>query len=357
MPEQAAMETNEHFECPGIKDSELQAFAQLPPLSNQALPSQYPPYYLEVKYFLSDQVTRCTTLIRAHACSRTATSPDELCNACKDALILVRRKKTRYESANSQEIGQFCPLNKVSKDRLANELKITRIEKVRAQNDLEQIRSRLAKESLVVSEKSHANLTKVIEGCQMEEGSFVRKFWEEQQKAFHCKSGGMRWHPMMVRFAVLLHSQSPSAYRSLRELGVLKLPAESTLRDYTNVLHPHSGFRIEVFEELKKETADIPENRKWVCLLFDELSIKSGLVYDQRGGELVGFIDEYQRNAKSAQEEHLATHALVFMVVGLNSNIKKSLGYFPTRTATADQIFPHLWRAVGLLESVSNLKV
>ena len=127
---------------------------------------------------------------------------------------------------------------------------------------------------------------------------------------------------MMVHFA--LHSQSPSAYRSLRELCVLKLPAESTLRDYTSVLHPQSGFQIEVFADLKKETESLSDNQQWVCLLFDELSIKDGLVYDRRGGELVGFIDNYQRNTQFEKKEHLASHALVFMVIGLTSNVNRS---------------------------------
>lgn len=98
--------------------------------------------------------------------------------------------------------------------------------------------------------------------------------------------------------------------------------------------------------------------RKWTLgLLHDEISIKSGLVYDSRSGELVGFVNSSQRMETSAKAEHLATHALVFMVVGVTSNIKMAICYFPTRTATADEIFPLLWKAVGLLECVCNLKV
>jgi hypothetical protein len=38
---------------------------------------------------------------------------------------------------------------------------------------------------------------------------------------------------MMIRLALLLHSQSPQAYRTLRETGVLRLPGEASLHDYT----------------------------------------------------------------------------------------------------------------------------
>jgi hypothetical protein len=40
----------------------------------------------------------------------------------------------------------------------------------------------------------------------------TKLFWEEQLKAFSVKrKEGMRWHPMMARLAILLHSRSPAA--------------------------------------------------------------------------------------------------------------------------------------------------
>ena len=129
------------------------------------------------------------------------------------------------------------------------------------------------------------------------------------------------------------------------------------LRDYTNVLHPQSGFHLDVFTELRKQTASLLDKERWVVLLHDEISIKQELVYDKVTGELVGFIDQSNWNDATAKESHLATHALVFMVVGITSNIKMSLGYVPTITATANQIMPWLWKAIGLLENVCNLKV
>ena len=96
----------------------------------------------------------------------------------------------------------------------------------------------------------------------------------------------------MIRLAIFIHSQSPSLYRTLRNTKIVKLPAESTLRDYTNVLHPQSGFALEVFLELKKQAEPLLEEERWVCLLHDEISIKADLVYDRVTGELVGYIDK-----------------------------------------------------------------
>ena len=52
----------------------------------------------------------------------------------------------------------------------------------------------------------------------------------------------------------------------------------------------------------------------------------------------------------------IASHVLVFMAVGVNNNLKQSLGYFGTQTATSDVLYPLLWEAVAYLEQ-QGLKV
>lgn len=170
-------------------------------------------------------------------------------------------------------------------------------------------------------------------------------FWQEQQKAFGIKSKGMRWHPMM------LHKQSAAAYQTLQNIGVLRLPGESTLRDYTNVYHPKPGFQKSAIEELKKSADKLAEHERFVVLLHDEMTIKSDLVFDKRSEELVGFV-----NTSEDQPHVLATHALVFYVVGVNTNISTSIGFFGTKSVTAGSLYPLFWQAVCLVEQC-GLKV
>ncbi len=54
---------------------------------------------------------------------------------------------------------------------------------------------------------------------------------------------------------------------------------------------------------------------------------------------------------------NIASHVLVFMVVGINSHIKKSIAHFGTRTGTSDELFPLFWQAIAYLEMVCLLKV
>ena len=72
-------------------------------------------------------------------------------------------------------------------------------------------------------------------------------------------------------------------------------------------------------------------------------------VFNQRTGELVGFVHD--------GSNLIADHVLVFMAAGITKEFKYSLGYFGTKSATADELFPLFWKAVYHLEIQCGLKV
>ena len=45
----------------------------------------------------------------------------------------------------------------------------------------------------------------------------------------------------VIRFALSIHSKSPSTYRELRDSGALILQSERVLRDYKNYFKPKPG--------------------------------------------------------------------------------------------------------------------
>ena len=84
------------------------------------------------------------------------------------------------------------------------------------------------------------------------EDSFTRLFWEEQERAFtHKDQRQMRWHPMIIKWCLYIKLKSSGAYGALRQSGVLRLPSERTLRDYTHVFKAKEGVQQEVTEQLK----------------------------------------------------------------------------------------------------------
>lgn len=92
----------------------------------------------------------------------------------------------------------------------------------------------------------------------------------------------------MIRFALNLKYLSTSAYRAARLSGVINLPSERTLADYTHWSSPHGGVQLEFIEEF---TRLLPFGQHHCALAMDEMKIKSGLVYNKHDGTLVGFTD------------------------------------------------------------------
>lgn len=96
----------------------------------------------------------------------------------------------------------------------------------------------------------------------------------------------MKWHPLMIRWCIYLRHLSGKAYETLRESGVISLPSQRTLRDYTYYTDAKPGFSFTVDNQLQ-EMANLKkcaEREKYVLLLMDEMHIRDDIVYDKHTG-------------------------------------------------------------------------
>lgn len=128
----------------------------------------------------------------------------------------------------------------------------------------------------------------------------------------------------MIRFALNMKYLSTSAYKATRLSGVIGLPSERTLADYTHWTSPHLGVQLEFIEEFISLLSDVQCGQHHCILAMDEMKIKSGLVFDKHNGILVGFIDigsvnrdielMMSENNESTNGEQLADHVFVFLV-------------------------------------------
>ena len=91
----------------------------------------------------------------------------------------------------------------------------------------------------------------------------------------------MRWHPVLIKWCIHLKLLSSASYHALRTSGFIALP--STLRDYTNYFSSKPGFQVEVLQQLLKEveSLSLPDSRKYVGIIIDEMKIKEGIVYNK----------------------------------------------------------------------------
>ena len=78
-------------------------------------------------------------------------------------------------------------------------------------------------------------------------GSLARVFWEQQLKAASCSDQRqMRWHPLIVKWCLYLRHQLSSTYETMRQSGLISLPSQRTLHDYTHYSSTTIGFSDEV---------------------------------------------------------------------------------------------------------------
>ena len=158
---------------------------------------------------------------------------------------------------------------------------------------------------------------------------------------------------------------STVAYDALR--GVLTLPCGRTLQDYTRWVRADVGVQSEVTEQLMKEVKieSLQEWQKYVAVVFDEVKVKEGIVYNKHDCRIVGFVDvrdvnnallEFEKSLSSETGCTVAKHMLVFMVHGVFIKLNFPYAQYPTTDLSAEFLFPMVWEVVRNLEC-ANFKV
>ena len=153
----------------------------------------------------------------------------------------------------------------------------------------------------------------------------------------------LRWHPLFIKWCLYLRHVSGRAYETLRSSDCLRLPSQRTLRDYTHYTKASAGFCDDVDCQLAHaaNVEHCPERKKYVGIVFDEMYIKEGLVYNKHNNSLIGFASlgevndhllafEQSLNGSSPKDvASLAKTMMVMMVRGLFSGLEFPYVQFP----------------------------
>ena len=139
----------------------------------------------------------------------------------------------------------------------------------------------------------------------------------------------------------------------------------NTLNKYSNFTQPQTGFNPDILKELVLDGGleKLPEYKKNVVICYDEMKIKSNLVYSRTSGKMVGFTEmgningefktfqeklERQQSAEKLDRE-LASHVIVFMVRDIFSNLSHPFAFFESTGFTASQLYPCTIEATKVL--------
>ena len=184
---------------------------------------------------------------------------------------------------------------------------------------------------------------------------FLEILLTDQAKALNTEPRQMRWHPLVIKWCLRIYIKSHGLYEDFRNFGGLKLPSGRLLSDYKNFCAPKSGWNMANLEKMKTQFKQMkPPNRaKLGGLVFNEVKIKEGLVFDSKNWELIGFTDllgdgTSDRNTEKASD-NLATHILQVFFRSMFFNFDYPCAYFLTKETTAIQLNRIFWMGVSML--------
>ena len=121
--------------------------------------------------------------------------------------------------------------------------------------------------------------------------------------------------------ALSLLKRSPKSYSFLQLL--LPLPSRRTLQSVLSIVHFAAGINAHVFSALQHSLQKMSDRDRYSCLLFDEMSIRENVRFNQKLDCIEGYEDcGIERTC------NFANHALVFMVRVLHRKWKQPVAYY-----------------------------
>ena len=299
---QKLLEKLESFHvCPGHPDKQ---FVEMMKSKNGQLlnSSGEVAAYLECGYLISYNNETFTETVRTSACQ--VLTDKNRCNNCisyRDTIRSIYHRWLKQEDlstiSSSSHVNEWW-LDITQKNEKASQVKIKLRKAERKWRYLDfKIRESIEKYNVEVDEQLNNGLHEIMKEYssevneRYEENSFHHLFWNQQLDNLKKRPKQRRWHPMLIRWCLHLKMLSTTAYDTLRRL--LVLPCGRTLRDYTHYIKAGFGIQPEVTQQLMERVnmESLEEHQKYVSILFDEMRIKDGLVYNKHEARIEGFVD------------------------------------------------------------------
>lgn len=190
-------------------------------------------------------------------------------------------------------------------------------------------------------------LTKIKEAAK--EGSLKASFLTEQIQAFGKQK--CKFHENTLKICILLSNRSSTGYRLLRNLGILHLPHQKTLKTYIGHSKGETGVTSLIKARLIAEEKSLEhENEKVGSLIIDEMSIKPKLMYDRNLDMLIGMTDT-EKNAIGI-ENKLANKLLCILFKGLSTKYRIPVSFYFTHNLTGDELAKLTMEALKVVEDI-----
>ena len=246
--------------------------------------------------------TTCNT-IRASNCELVVGNKEgtsyrcQCCTAHRKTLCALLSQHTKKEAVDATAAASHTNYRYLSNDEKKLRLHQLHLKNRQCGRRIKSLKAALEKaiqqRGVAVDSELHNELTETMiqksqtMSQQLPAGSFARIFWDNQlQAAQQQDSRSMRWDPIMIKWCLYLRHISGRAYEMVRESGVVSLPSQRTLRDYTYHTQASTGFSSAVDQHLitAANLGSCPERDRYIVILMDEMHIREDIVYDPVSG-------------------------------------------------------------------------
>lgn len=148
-------------------------------------------------------------------------------------------------------------------------------------------------------------------------------FFEMQLKNASKHRNARRFSPEEKSFCLAIYKQSPKTYRRLQDFFIF--PSKRTLGRHSARMLFESGINKDFFEFLTATVNDMEDIDKNCTMIWDEIALKPHVDYNERRDVIDGFVELIEM-----KRPNFATHALVFMIRGINRAYKEPVAHFYT---------------------------
>lgn len=290
------------------------------------------------------------------------------CTSCRRfQKKLFEHDRQKARTASRENVDQSKINNRyLQRDEILKKMQRIEQEKRLSKQTVARLRRRMDKLIKREAEKIDSQISNDFVKLMNDNGDKMTQieklFWEQQSMAISKKgkSKTMRWHPCMIRLALHLRMLSPAAFNFMS--GILSLPSERRLFDFSQFTEIKEGVNEGLLSQFKTAFDEkcTQDHEKYFSLLLDEMSIRSDLVYDGRSGELVGFTNltslEAELSSLEAEiqgktsEKKIAKKVLVFMLSGCTNTLRCVPAVYTTDNLSASQLYVRAWDVIYAVE-------
>lgn len=159
---------------------------------------------------------------------------------------------------------------------------------------------------------------------------------------------GTQWSESEKQLSIELHYRSPVLYANLISDKQFHLPSRRTISSWLSIIDLMPGISKDLLDRIKFKSRTMNEQERQTVLMFDEISIKKHLSFNEKRDVIEGFEDL----GSHGRSPRIASHVLMFLVRGILHKWKMPIAYFLSGSATEGKILSEIIREV--LTSISN---